>query len=121
MRLYVASALQRLPLAASWNLLPGLLARSEDAGDHNLPLMDWYAAEPLAEVDATRALRLAAEGKIPLVLSFMARRVTELGTPEALDAVVAELGRAKQADRQAAAPGGHQQGAAGTPESANAP
>ena len=99
-RLYVSSALQRLPLAARWDALAGLLSHSRDAGDHNLPLMNWYAAEPLAEVDAPRALRLAADGKIPLVLSFMARRVTKLGTPEALDAVVAELGRAKKTDMQ---------------------
>ncbi len=99
-RLYVSSALQRLPLENRWNALAGLLSHSRDAGDHNLPLMNWYAAEPLAEVDAKRALGLAADGKIPLVLSFMARRVTKIGTPAALDVVVAELGRAKQTETQ---------------------
>ncbi len=95
-RLYVSSALQRMSLEQRWDALAGLLSHSRDAGDHNLPLMDWYAAEPLAEVDAARALRLAADGKIPLVLSFMARRVAKIGTPEAIEAVVAELGRAKK-------------------------
>ncbi len=56
-RLYVSSALQRVPLAKRWEPLEGLLAHSEDVGDHNLPLMYWYAAEPLADEDPTRALR----------------------------------------------------------------
>jgi putative heme-binding domain-containing protein len=99
-RLYVASALSRLPLAARWNILGKLLAHSEDASDHNLPLMYWYAAEPLAEVDALRAMRLAAEGRIPLVFSFMARRLAKIGTPEALDVVTDELASSSDADRQ---------------------
>lgn len=99
-RLYVSSALQRLPLENRWDALAGLLSHGRDSGDHNLPLMNWYAAEPLAEVDAPRALRLAADGKIPLVLSFMARRVAKLGTPGSIDAVVTELGRAKSDETQ---------------------
>jgi putative membrane-bound dehydrogenase-like protein len=99
-RLYLSSALLRLPLEERWALLPGLLAHSQDAADHNLPLMYWYAAEPLAEVDAARAMRLAADGRIPLVLSFMARRLAKIGTPEALAVVVDELGRSTDADRQ---------------------
>ncbi|MEX0678722.1 MAG: PVC-type heme-binding CxxCH protein [Pirellulales bacterium] len=99
-RLYISSALQKLPLDQRWAILPGLLAHSEDAADHNLPLMYWYAAEPLAEADAARALRLAADGRIPLVFSYMTRRVANIATPEALDVVVAELGRTGDADTQ---------------------
>ena len=99
-RLYVNSALGRLPLEKRWAILPGLLAHSQDAADHNLPLMVWYAAEPLAEVDAGRAMRLAADGRIPLVQAFMARRIAKIGTPEALDVIVAELGRARKPDAQ---------------------
>ena len=47
-RLYLASALQRLPLENRWEILAGLVGHAEDAADHNLPLMYWYAAEPLA-------------------------------------------------------------------------
>jgi len=90
-RLYVASAAQRLPAAARWPLVAGLLAHSEDASDHNLPLMNWYAAEPLAEIDAARALAVAAEGRIPLVFAYMARRVARLNTPAALDVLVERL------------------------------
>ena len=47
-RLYLASALQRLPLDERWEIVEGLVGHAEDAADHNLPLMYWYAAEPLA-------------------------------------------------------------------------
>src|SRR5205823_4058218 len=59
-RLYLASAVQRLPLEQRWDILDGLFAHAEDAADHNLPLMYWYAAEPLAGADSARALDLAA-------------------------------------------------------------
>ena len=59
-RLYLASALQRLPLENRWDILAGLVGHAEDAADHNLPLMYWYAAEPLAAVDASRAAWLAS-------------------------------------------------------------
>ncbi len=57
-RLYLASALQRLPLTERWEILAGLAAHAEDATDCNLPLMYWYAAEPLAAVDASRGAKL---------------------------------------------------------------
>jgi putative heme-binding domain-containing protein len=83
-RLYVASGLQRLPLDQRWSALEGLLSHEEDKNDHNLPLMYWYALEPLAEVDAGRALKLALDSKIPL-LGFMSRRIASIGTSVALN------------------------------------
>ena len=60
-------------------LLETLTQHAEDADDHNLPLMYWYAAEPLAEADPQRALALGLScGKtIPLVREFMLRRIGE--------------------------------------------
>ena len=46
-RLYLASALQRLPLEKRWAIAEGLVSHDEDATDANLPLMDWYGIEPL--------------------------------------------------------------------------
>ena len=44
--------LQRLPRRANGGTFcEALTQHAEDAGDHNLPLMYWYAAEPLAEAD----------------------------------------------------------------------
>ncbi|MBW3598737.1 MAG: DUF1080 domain-containing protein, partial [Planctomycetes bacterium] len=72
-RLYLASALQRMPLKDRWEILAALASHPEDAADHNLPLMYWYAAEPLAEVDPRRALAwaLAAGKNFPLLHQFM--------------------------------------------------
>src|SRR5690606_5670168 len=41
-RLYLASALQRLPLERRWEIAEGLVQHPEDVGDHNLELMYWY-------------------------------------------------------------------------------
>jgi putative heme-binding domain-containing protein len=90
-RLYLASAATRLPLERRWELLEALVAHSEDRDDHNLPLMYWYAAEPLGGVDAPRALRLAESAQTPHMASFMARRIVLGGGQEGLDAVVERL------------------------------
>ncbi|HTD67714.1 MAG TPA: PVC-type heme-binding CxxCH protein, partial [Candidatus Limnocylindria bacterium] len=75
-RLYLASALQRLPLAQRGEILEGLLAHAEDAKDHNLPLMYWYAAEPLAGQDVATAAKLLSKTKIPQVREYITRRMT---------------------------------------------
>jgi len=94
-RLSLAAALQRLPLDDRWPILEGLAGRGEDATDHNLPLMVWYAAEPLAAKDAGRALSLALSAKLPNVLPFMVRRISALGTPDAITLLVRAVGEAK--------------------------
>jgi putative membrane-bound dehydrogenase-like protein len=99
-RLYLASAAQRLPLTDRWRILEGLLAHGEDAGDHNLPLMYWYAAEPLGDENPARALALASRAKIPQLLSFMVRRIGMAGTPEALALLVDEFNKSGDAITQ---------------------
>src|SRR6185437_11347647 len=101
-RLSLASALQRLPTKLRWGFLELLLAHGEDAADPNLPLMYWYAAEPLADLDSARALKLAAGAKIPLLLPFMVRRVASAGTPEKLAQVIELLAAENEASRQLA-------------------
>ncbi len=76
-RLALASALQRLPLADRWAIAENLVRHVEDAGDHNLPLMIWYGIEPTVPTDKVRAVQFAAKSKIPLVRQFIARRVAE--------------------------------------------
>lgn len=90
-RRFLASGLQRIPPVQRMQLLPSLLAHSEDAIDPNLPYLYWYAAEPIAEVEPAGALLLALNGKIPMVAEFMVRRVASIGTPEALEAVMKVL------------------------------
>ena len=66
-RLHLASALQRLPLAQRWEIAEALVARSEDVNDVNLPLMNWYAIEPLVDDNLHQAVELANLAKIPLI------------------------------------------------------
>lgn len=75
-RLYLASALQRLPVAQRGEILEGLLAHAEDATDQNLPVMYWYAAEPVAGESVASAAKLLAKTKIPQVREFITRRMT---------------------------------------------
>jgi len=73
-RLYLASALQRIPVDQRWSLAEALVAHEADKDDHNLPLLYWYGIEPLVPADKARALKLAAKAKIPLIRQFIARR-----------------------------------------------
>jgi putative heme-binding domain-containing protein len=75
-RLYLAAALQRLPVAQRWAIAEGLLGH-DDAADANLPLMAWYGFEPIVPTDPARALKLAVAGRIPLVREYIARRVMD--------------------------------------------
>ena len=75
-RLYLASAVQRLPVGSRFTMLQGLVSHAEDATDHNLPLMYWYAMEPVVGSDPSAGLRLLAECKIPILRQYIARRMT---------------------------------------------
>ena len=98
-RLYVASALQRIPHAQRWKVAEALVQHSQDADDHNLPLMIWYGVEPLVPSDARRALKLAGISKIPLVSRFIVRRAA--AEPASLEQLVAVIPDTS-ADRQTA-------------------
>ena len=74
-RLYLASALQRLPHEQRWAIAEALGGHSEDAQDPNLPLMLWYGVEPLVPTNKPRAAALMAKVKIPLVREHIARRL----------------------------------------------
>ena len=76
-RLALASTLQRLPVTKRAELAAPLLAHSEDANDHNLPLLIWYGLIPVADVDPAAIARLAANSALPLTRKFMARRLAE--------------------------------------------
>ncbi|MBI5772545.1 MAG: c-type cytochrome [Verrucomicrobia bacterium] len=101
-RLYLASAAQRLPVEQRWDILAGLTSHAEDATDHNLPLMAWYAGEPLVAANVNRALDLALAAKLPNYLAFTARRAATLGTPAAMSALVQALGRLDDEGKQLA-------------------
>ncbi|MBO0933629.1 PVC-type heme-binding CxxCH protein [Fibrella aquatilis] len=88
-RLYLASAMQRLPNDVRWKLAEGLLTHREDATDHNLPKLIWYGLEPLVGENPKRALALATQSQLPLVTQFIARRAVDANATEALVATIA--------------------------------
>lgn len=90
-RLYIASALPKYDPDTRLEFLSLLLAHAEDSGDHNLPLMYWYAAESLAAYDPKSAADLLTDCRIELVRNFLVRRIAQNGTGEALDGLVRRL------------------------------
>ncbi len=97
-RLYLASALQRLPLERRWDIVERLVAHADDAEDHNLPLINWYGIEPLVTTDTQRAMRLASAARIPLVKGFIYRRAAEEN--RTLDALTQHLAQINQPQTQ---------------------
>lgn len=75
-RLYLASACQRLTVAQRAPIVEALLAHAEDADDHNLPLMYWYATEPIVAANPAQGALLLAKAKIPVVREYITRRLT---------------------------------------------
>jgi putative heme-binding domain-containing protein len=74
-RLYLASALQRFPRDDAWSLIKPLLDHAADADDPNLPLMVWYALEPLVPADPRQAVAMLPDVKNPLIRQFITRRL----------------------------------------------
>ena len=84
-RLYLASAAQRVPVNLRAPLLKALLAHGEDVNDPNLPLMYWYATEPVVAADPKTGVQLLAACKLPKVRQFITRRMAtgrETSEPE---------------------------------------
>jgi hypothetical protein len=74
-RLYLASAMQRTSITQRKAILETLIAHAEDATDQNLPLMYWYALEPVVAGDPKSAVTMLAKTKIPKVRELITRRM----------------------------------------------
>ncbi len=86
-RLHLAGGLQRLPVEARWRILDKLLQHTGDAEDPYIPLMIWYAVEPMIAVKPTEPwLRWL---RFPMLREFAARRLTSL--PGGMDTVMKEM------------------------------
>ena len=109
-RLHLASACQKLPTefnaaaggVSRAEILKGLLTHAEDAADTNLPLMYWYALEPLIPASPTRAPLLGLRGQIPLVRELTARRATDLNIGAGMDVLTFAVEDAEKAKGDAA-------------------
>jgi putative membrane-bound dehydrogenase-like protein len=78
-RLYLASALQRMPLDARWPIATELAQHADDNKDHNLPLMLWYGIEPAVAADRKKALTLMKASKIDRLREFIPKRIGGAG------------------------------------------
>jgi putative membrane-bound dehydrogenase-like protein len=76
-RLYLASALQKLPLESRRELALALVHHPEDVGDHNLGLMCWYGIEPLVGAQPESSIDLALTSEHRIVRQYVARRLAE--------------------------------------------
>src|SRR5262249_11212377 len=74
-RLYLASACQRLSIDARFPIVEALAKHPEDATDHNLPMMLWYATEPAVAANPARGANLLGTMQIPRLQEFIARRL----------------------------------------------
>jgi putative heme-binding domain-containing protein len=97
--LYLASALQQLPLADRWTLASALAARSEFAADRFLPLMLWYGIEPAVPENPDRALQLVELSRMLPLVRCVARRLTEdlRAAPRPVDRLVELASRPEHA------------------------
>ncbi|HEV3122104.1 MAG TPA: PVC-type heme-binding CxxCH protein, partial [Isosphaeraceae bacterium] len=102
--LYMASALQRIPLRDRWALAEGLAAHSEFAAEEALPLMVWYGIEPSVPEEPAKAVALAGSSRMLLVSRFIARRLTQNleHAPEPVEHLVAFLNHSPSIDRNRA-------------------
>ena len=106
-RMYLASAAQRLADGAGYEMIsgPGALdAHTEDADDPNLSLLIWYAVEVQVtrweKKDLTRIEPLYADARLPLVREFLVRRVASSEAPGALAVVIGWLGKTSEVAEQ---------------------
>lgn len=90
-RLYLASAVQRIPVEQRWGIVERLAKHAEDVNDHNLPLMNWYALEPLVPVDRNRAVSIAESSPFGQLLPFTLRRIGADGSEESVNDLVDRL------------------------------
>ena len=96
-RLYLASALQRMDDASRLLIAGELAAHAEDATDHNIPKMLWFGIEPLIATKSTNALKLASQSKIPILTQDIARRLVDADATDKLLGII-EKSSANQQD-----------------------
>ena len=94
-RLYLASALQRIGEDDRWAIAASLVKYKEDISDPNIPFMLWFGIEPLVAKDPKKALELAGQSQIPAITEKIGRRLID---GDKLEQLVA--GVAKKSDAQ---------------------
>ncbi len=122
-RLALASTLQRLPVTDRAALAAALVSRSEDANDHNLPLLVWYGLISLADSNPQALVPVLQACEWPKTRALITRRLGEevekqpeimnqvlswgaTQPPQVQQDLIAGLGEALRGWRKAKAPAG---------------
>lgn len=95
-RLYLASAMQRIDVDDRWAVVEALSQHAVDNDDHNIPKMLWFGLEPLVTDNPERALRLATNSKLTLLSRHVARRLADDEQFESLVATIATAAHNQQ-------------------------
>jgi putative membrane-bound dehydrogenase-like protein len=74
-RVFLASTLQRVPVAKRPAILRSLAGRAEDVEDPHLPQMIWYATEPVVAADPAAGAALLKDARIPFLRQSITRRL----------------------------------------------
>jgi putative membrane-bound dehydrogenase-like protein len=76
--LSMASGMQRLPLQDRFALAVRLLSNVDEreASDANIPLMTWYAIEPIIDSDWEQTHALLEVTRLPMIRQFITRKAT---------------------------------------------
>ncbi|HIG16628.1 MAG TPA: hypothetical protein EYQ31_04685 [Candidatus Handelsmanbacteria bacterium] len=75
-RLYLASAMRKLPLEKRWPLATALGNREDLNEDPVFPLMLWYGIESAVSANPVAALEMVTSCKISKIQQFIPRRLT---------------------------------------------
>lgn len=74
-RLALASVIQRLPADQRASLATELVARAEDAGDRNLPLLVWFGLIPVGDRDPAALARIGLACRWPETMTMLSRHL----------------------------------------------
>ena len=72
-RLYLASALQKIPTSMRWGLATALVQHEQHTNDPTQPLMIWYGIQPAVSLAPSKALKLASLTRFPIIRRHVSR------------------------------------------------
>jgi putative heme-binding domain-containing protein len=90
-RLYLASAMQRVPEDSRWPIAEALTRESAPGLTPNHTLLIWYGLEPLVARDREQAAALLRRCPSPMLCRFIARRMVSADVDAGLAAVLPAL------------------------------
>lgn len=96
-QLYLASALNRMPLSDRWDIAESLASSDKFEEDNMLPLMIWYGIEPAVAREPARAVQFVERTKLERVRQYVSRRLTlEMDRqPEAIEKLLTAAAKTK--------------------------